>query len=42
MENIDKGTDCNKTGADSLAENTLNTPEFICPICLPKPKSSEF
>ena len=28
-------------GADSLAENTLNrvnTPEFICPICLPNPK----
>jgi hypothetical protein len=20
-------------GADSLAENTPNTPEFICPIC---------
>ena len=26
-------------GADSLAENTT---EFICPICLPKPKSSGF
>ena len=26
-------------GADSLAENA---PEFICPICLPKPKSSGF
>jgi hypothetical protein len=29
-------------GADGLAENTLNAPEFIFPICLPKPKSSEF
>ena len=29
-------------GADSLAENTPNAPEFICPICLPKHKSSEF
>ena len=29
-------------GADSLPENTPNTLEFICPICLPKPKSSEF
>ena len=25
-------------GADSLAENTPNAPEFICPTCLPKPK----
>ena len=29
-------------GADSLAENTQNAPEFICPICLPKPKSLAF
>ena len=29
-------------GADSLAENTPNAPEFICPMCLPKPKSSGF
>jgi hypothetical protein len=29
-------------GADSLAENTPIDPEFICPICLPKPKSSGF
>ena len=29
-------------GAYSLAENTPNDPEFICPIYLPKPKSSEF
>ena len=29
-------------GADSLDENTPNAPEFICPICLPKPKSSGF
>ena len=40
MENMDKGL--TKMGADSLAENTPNAPEFICPICLPKPKSSEF
>ena len=26
----------------SSAENTPNAPEFICPICLPKPKSSGF
>ena len=24
-------------GADSLAKNNPNAPEFICPICLPKP-----
>ena len=29
-------------GADSWAENTPNAPEFICPICLLKPKSSGF
>jgi hypothetical protein len=29
-------------GDDSLAEITPNAPEFICPICLPKPKSSGF
>ena len=29
-------------GADSSAENTLNAPEFICPICLLKPNSSGF
>jgi hypothetical protein len=29
-------------GADNLAENTPNAPEFICPIGLPKPKSSGF
>ena len=29
-------------GADSSTENTLNAPEFICPICLPKHKSLEF
>ena len=26
-------------GADSLAQNIPNTPKFIRPICLPKPKS---
>ena len=43
MENMDKGlTVHTKMGADSLAKNTPNVPEFICPICLPKPKSSGF
>jgi hypothetical protein len=27
---------------DSFAKNTPNAPEFICPVCLPKPKSSVF
>ena len=34
-----QGTHCTKMGAGSSAENA---PEFICPICLPKPKSSGF
>ena len=42
MVNMDKGLTSTKMGADSLAENTPNAPEFICPICLPKPKSSGF
>ena len=29
-------------GADDLAENTPNDPEFIGPICVPKPKNSGF
>ena len=29
-------------GADKLAENTPNAPEFICPNCLLNPKSSKF
>ena len=37
-----QGTHCTKMGADSLAENTPNAPEFICPVCLPKPKKSVF
>jgi hypothetical protein len=28
-------------GADKLAENTPNAPEFICSNCLPKPKSEK-
>ena len=36
MEKIDEEL---KMGADNLAQNTSNTPKFICPICLPKPKS---
>ena len=31
-----------KMGADSLAENIPNAPEFICPICLSKSKKSGF
>ena len=31
-----------KMSADSLPKNTPNAPEFICPICLPKPKRSGF
>ena len=30
------------TSADSSAEDSPNAPEFICPICLLKPKSSGF
>ena len=26
-----QGTHCTKMGADSLAKNTSNAPEFICP-----------
>ena len=33
MENMAK-TQRTEKGADSLAKITLNTPEFICPICL--------
>ena len=40
--NHGQGTHCNKMGADSFAENTPNAWEFICPICLPKPKCSGF
>jgi hypothetical protein len=43
MENMGKGlTVHTNIGADSLAENTPNAAEFICPICLPKAKSSGF
>ena len=35
-------THCSKMGADSLAKIIPNASEFICPICLPKPKFSEF
>ena len=37
-----QGTNNTQMGADSLAENTPNASEFICPICLPKPTSSGF
>ena len=30
-----------KMGADKLAENIPKASKSICPICLPKPKSSE-
>ena len=35
-----QGTHCTKMGINSLAENTPNAPQFVCPICLPKPKNS--
>ena len=35
-------THCTKMGAESSAENTPYAPKFICPICLPKPKTSGF
>ena len=31
-----------KMGADKSAKNTSNAPTFICPNCLPKPKSLGF
>ena len=37
-----QGTHSTKMGADKLDENTPNAPKFICPICLPKDKSSGF
>ena len=37
-----QGTHCTKMGADSLSKNTPNALEFICQICLPKPKFSGF
>ena len=37
-----QGTHCTKMSADSFAKNTPSVPEFICPTCLPKPKSSGF
>ena len=43
MENMHgQGTHCTKMSANSSAENNSNAPEFICPICLPKPKGSGF
>ena len=44
MNNVKHGqwTHCTKMGAGSLAENTPNAPESICPIGLPNPKSSGF
>ena len=35
---MDKGLQCIKMGADSLAENTPNAPKIFGPICLSKPK----
>ena len=32
-------THSTKMGADKLFKNTPNAPKFICPNCLPKPKS---
>ena len=39
---MDKGLTKTKMGADKLFKNTPNTPKFICPNCLPKPKSLGF
>ena len=40
MENMDKGLTVPKwVLIFSSAENTSNAVEFICHICLPKPKS---
>ena len=39
---IMKDMDCSKMGTESLAENTPNAQKHFCPICRPKPKSSEF
>ena len=41
MENMDKGLTHSKS-ADISTENIPNAPKFICPICLPKPKSLGF
>ena len=37
-----QGTHITKMGADKSAENTPTAPKFICPICLPRPKSLGF
>ena len=44
MENMDceSLTHSTKMGADKLAENTPNTPKFVYPNCLLKPKSLGF
>ena len=42
MENMNKELHSTKMGADTSAENTLDAPKFICPICQPKPKSLGF
>jgi hypothetical protein len=42
MENRDKMPTCPDISADISARNTPNAPEFIFPICMPKPKSSGF
>ena len=42
MNNGKHGQGTHSMGADISAENAPNAPEFICPICLPEPKSSGF
>ena len=37
-----QGTQSTKMGADKSAENITTAPRFICPNCLPKPKSLGF
>jgi hypothetical protein len=43
MENMDKGlTVFNKMVGDKSDENTPYAPKYICPNCMPKPKSLGF
>ena len=42
MENMDKGLTVTKMGTDNSDKNTRNARKFICPNCLPKPKSLGF
>ena len=41
-ERYGQGTHSTKMGADKSADNITNAPKFICPNCLPYPKSLGF